>query len=151
MHLAVISRALATPPALPADGDRYLVAASATDAWAGHSGHIAFREAGSWRFAIPKAGWRLWVQAESLFLLFDGTNWLDLRDFDELQNMNLLGVNTTADAANRLAVSSAGVLFNHAGTDTRVKLNKNAAGDTASAAVPDRIFGTRRIRPHRRR
>ena len=30
LHLAVISRALATPPASPGDGDRYLVAASAT-------------------------------------------------------------------------------------------------------------------------
>jgi hypothetical protein len=132
LHLAVISRALATPPALPGNGDRYLVAASATGAWLGHSGHIAFREAGSWRFAMPKAGWRLWVAAESLFLLFDGTVWIDLRDFDELQNMNLLGVNTTADASNRLAVSSPNVLFNHAGSDSRVKLNKNAAGDTAS-------------------
>ncbi len=82
VHLAVISRALAAPPASPGDGDRYLVAASATGAWLGHSGHIAFREAGSWRFAIPKAGWRLWVQAESLFLLFDGTAWIDLRDDD---------------------------------------------------------------------
>ena len=132
LHLAVISRALAAPPASPGDGDRYLVAASATGDWLGHSGHVAFREAGSWRFAVPKAGWRLWVVAESLFLLFDGTAWLDLRDFDALQNLDLLGVNTTADAGNRLAVSSAGVLFNHAGADARVKLNKNAAGDTAS-------------------
>ena len=29
-HLAVASRALATPPGSPADGDRYLVAATAT-------------------------------------------------------------------------------------------------------------------------
>jgi len=132
LHLAVISRALAAPPASPGDGDRYLVAASATGDWLGHSSHLAFREAGSWRFAVPKAGWRLWVVAESLFLLFDGTAWFDVRSFDELQNLDLLGVNTTADAANRLAVSSAGVLFNHAGSDQRVKINKNAAGDTAS-------------------
>lgn len=132
VHLAVISRALATPPASPGDGDRYLVAASATGAWLGHSGHIAFREAGTWRFAIPKAGWRLWVAAESLFLLFDGTVWFDVQSFDELQNLDLLGVNTTADAANKLAVSSPNILFNHGGSDARVKINKNAAGDTAS-------------------
>lgn len=132
VHLAVISRALAAPPISPADGDRYLVAVSATGDWLGHSGHIAFREAGAWRFAIPKAGWRLWVAAESLFLLFDGTLWIDLRDFDELQNMDLLGVNTAADAANKLSVASANVLFTHAGAGSRVKINKNAAGDTAS-------------------
>ena len=55
VHLAVISRALATPPASPVEGDRYLVAAAAIGAWAGHSGHVTFHEAGSWRFAIPKA------------------------------------------------------------------------------------------------
>ncbi|MBZ0260811.1 MAG: DUF2793 domain-containing protein [Hyphomicrobiales bacterium] len=132
VHLAVISRALAAPPVSPADGERYLVAASATGDWLGHSGHLAFREAGAWRFAVPKAGWRLWVVAESLFLVFDGTVWIDLRDFDELQNMDLLGVNTTADAANKLSVASANVLFTHMGEGQRVKLNKNAAGDTAS-------------------
>lgn len=132
VHLAVISRALAAPPGSPADGDRYLVAASATGDWLGHSGHIAFHEAGAWRFAIPKAGWRLWVAAESLFLLFDGTLWIDLRDFNELQNMGLLGVNTSADAANKLSVASANILFTHVGAGQRVKINKNAAGDTAS-------------------
>ncbi len=132
VHLAVLSRALAAPPVLPVDGDRYLVAASATGDWLGHDGQLAFREAGAWGFAIPKTGWRLWVAAESLFLLFDGAAWLDLRDIDVLQNMSLLGVNTAADAANRLAVSSANVLFSHAGSDARLKLNKNAAGDTAS-------------------
>jgi len=132
VHLAVISRVLATPPASPVNGDRYLVAASATGDWLGHSGHIAFREAGVWRFAIPKAGWRLWVAAESLFLLFDGTLWIDLQDFDELQNMDMLGINTTADAANKLSVASANILFTHVGAGQRVKINKNAAGDTAS-------------------
>lgn len=132
LHLAVISRALTAPPVSPADGDRYLVAASATGDWLGHSGQIAFREAGAWRFAIPKAGWRLWVAAESLFLLFDGTLWIDLQDFDELQNMDLLGVNTSADAANKLSVASANVLFTHVGAGQRMKINKNAAGDTAS-------------------
>ena len=132
VHLSVISRVLAAPPVSPTDGDRYLVAASATGDWLGHSGHIAFREAGAWRFAIPKAGWRLWVAAESLFLLFDGTLWIDLRDFDELQNMDLLGVNTSADAANKLSVASANILFTHVGAGQRVKINKYAAGDTAS-------------------
>jgi Protein of unknown function (DUF2793) len=132
VHLAVISRSLSAPPALPADGDRYLVAASATGEWLGHSGHIASRQGTSWRFAIPKSGWRLWVQSEELFLLFGGVAWRDLLDIDVLQNVSLLGVNTTADAASKLAVASAGLLFTHVGNDTRVKINKNAVGDTAS-------------------
>ncbi len=76
-QLAVISRSVAAPPSMPAEGDRYLVAASPTGAWAGHAGHIAFR-AGGWRFAMPRAGWRLWVVAESAFIIFDGASWSPL-------------------------------------------------------------------------
>ncbi len=43
-----------------------------------------------------------------------------------------IGVNTTADATNKLAVASGAVLFNHVGNGVQVKLNRNASGDTAS-------------------
>ena len=35
VQLAVLDRDLATPPASPAEGDRYIGAASASDAWSG--------------------------------------------------------------------------------------------------------------------
>ena len=44
----------------------------------------------------------------------------------------LLGINATADTTNRLAVASAASLFNHAGGDHQVKINKNVAANTAS-------------------
>jgi hypothetical protein len=44
----------------------------------------------------------------------------------------MLGINTTADATNKLSVSSDAVLLNHNGTSMQLKLNKNAAGNTAS-------------------
>ena len=44
----------------------------------------------------------------------------------------LLGINATADATNRLAVSSPASLFNHEGAGHQVKVNKNAVTDTAS-------------------
>jgi hypothetical protein len=43
-----------------------------------------------------------------------------------------LGVNTTADATNKLAVASEAVLFTNVGNGVQHKLNKAAAGDTAS-------------------
>jgi Protein of unknown function (DUF2793) len=36
-HLVVQDRDLATPPGSPADGQRWIVAASPTGAWAGHA------------------------------------------------------------------------------------------------------------------
>jgi hypothetical protein len=132
VQLSVLSRAAATPPATPGEGDRYLVAAAPTAAWAGHPGEIAAFTQGAWHFASPQIGWRLWCQDEELFLLYDGTTWRNLQGTPSLQNVALVGVNATADATNKLTVASAGVLFNHAGTDQRVKINKNTAADTAS-------------------
>jgi hypothetical protein len=138
VQLAVISRTLATPPASPAEGDRYLVAASPTGAWAGHAGELAFWSGGAWRFMAARAGWRLWSVAESKFLVYDGTLWRDLQALSELQNMALLGVNTTADATNKLAVRSNATLFTalYAGDggngDFQLKFNKETASDTAS-------------------
>jgi hypothetical protein len=48
------------------------------------------------------------------------------------QNASLLGVNTTADTTNKLSVKSAAVLFDHAGTNSQIKVNKNAISNTAS-------------------
>lgn len=53
------------------------------------------------------------------------------------QSQDMFGVNTTADATNRLAVKSDAVLFSHddvtpGNDDCIVKVNKAAAGDTAS-------------------
>jgi hypothetical protein len=138
VHLAVVSRTLATPPATLVEGDRYLVAASPTGAWAGQAGKIAVWLAGQWVFASPREGWRMWVNAEDVLLVFDGVAWVSTGGGGGgatptvLQNMQLVGVNATADATNKLSVSAAATLFNHAGNGHQIKLNKNAAADTAS-------------------
>ena len=92
-----------------------------------------------------KIGWRLWVAAENLFLIYDGSVWRDVQGAPILQNVPLVGVNTTADATNKLAVSSPSVLFNHAGSDQRLKINKNAGGDTASLVFQDGFSGRAEI------
>ncbi|WP_088348513.1 MULTISPECIES: DUF2793 domain-containing protein [Rhodomicrobium] len=126
--LSVLDRDLAAPPGSPADGDRYLIAASATGAWSGKDGKIAARQDGAWSFHAPREGWLLWIADEDIVLAFDGAAWTGAAT----QNAARLGVNTTADATNKLSVASGAVLFNHIGSGVQVKLNKNAAGDTAS-------------------
>ena len=128
IQLSVVTRGLAAPPAA-SDGERYLVAARASGAWAGQAGKIALAQGGGWVFLTPRKGWRMWVEDEGKLLVFDGTAW---RDPLALTGLTQLGINATADETNRLAVSSAATLFTHAGSDHRFKLNKNAAGDTAS-------------------
>jgi Protein of unknown function (DUF2793) len=132
VQLAVLSRVLATPPVSPVDGDRYLVPVAATGAWAGQTGKLALRLEGAWVFATPREGWTLWVANEDVLLSYDGTTWITGGVPSSLQNMTMIGINATADATNKFIVSSMATLFNHAGNGHQIKLNKNAAGDTAS-------------------
>jgi len=50
----------------------------------------------------------------------------------DYQNLPQLGVQTSADATNRLAVSSEATLLTHAGADHQLKINKASTGDSAS-------------------
>ena len=50
-----------------------------------------------------------------------------------------LGINTTADLTNRLAVASDASLFTHAGADHRLAISKATATDTASLLLEDNL------------
>lgn len=75
VHLSVHDRDLTAPPASPADGDRYIVASGATGLWAGWDLNVALWTDGAWLRLPPRAGWRAWVEDESLLLVYDGSGW----------------------------------------------------------------------------
>lgn len=125
------SKAVATPPGSPADGDVYIVAASPTGGWTGQAGNIAYFDA-IWRFITPREGMTLWVNDEDICYSYDGSAWVLSNNPSEFENLSMLGVNTTADSTNKLSVSSSAVLFNHTGAGTQAKLNKSSTTDTAS-------------------
>jgi len=60
-------------------------------------------------------------------------------------NIATLGVNATADATNKLAVSSPAILFNNAGAGVQVKVNKANAASTASFLFQDAFSGRAEI------
>jgi hypothetical protein len=130
VQLTVINRTLAVPPAAPAVGDRHIVAAGATGAWAGQAGRIALFSETGWQFAQALPGWRAHVLAEAQTAVFDGTAWKT--PSESPLTVPQLGVAATADAVNRLTVAAPATLLNHAGAGHQLKLNKAAAGDTAS-------------------
>lgn len=131
IHLTVDSRTQTAPPASPTDLSAYIVPAAGTGAFAGRTDQVALFEDGGWTFLVPRAGWQAWVIDEAEHNLWTGTEWRRDSPLSSL-GAERWGVNATADTANRLAVSSDACLFNHAGSDHRLKINKNAAGDTAS-------------------
>lgn len=77
-HFIFKDRDLAAPPGSPADGDCYLVAASATGDWAGHDGEIAFRLSTAWAFIAAKEGFTAWVNDENQLIVFDGAAWTNI-------------------------------------------------------------------------
>jgi hypothetical protein len=127
-----LDRDLTAPPGTPADGDTYLVHATATGAWTGQNGMIAYASDGAWRFYAPFTGLAAYIVDESKLVVFTGSAWVDYASILSLQNVPLLGVGTTADTTNKLAVKSAALLFDNVGNGVQAKLNKHAAGDTAS-------------------
>ena len=133
VNLSVLTRSLASPPLSPAEGARYIVAPSPTGAWTGMSVRIAAFQDGAWAFYTPREGWLAWVADEDALVVHNGTAWVDAGSGNGSVNPTpLVGVNATADATNRLAVSSPAILLNHAGAGHQAKINKNLAADTAS-------------------
>lgn len=78
VQLSVEDRDLSAPPSSPAEGARYIVAASASAGWAGHAGHVAAYQDGTWAFVPPKEGWIAWIRDEDLFAVWSGTTWIVL-------------------------------------------------------------------------
>ena len=146
-HLSVAARVTA-PPASPVEGDRVLVGSGATGAFAGKDGQIAAFLAGAWTFLAPQAGWRAYVEAESLLLLHNGAGWVDVgAAIQELQNLARLGVGTTADAANPLSAKINAALFaaktiaEGGSGDLRLTLNKEDATKTVSQLYQSNYSG----------
>ncbi|ABE39229.1 hypothetical protein RPD_1994 [Rhodopseudomonas palustris BisB5] len=138
VQLAVLSAALATPPASPDDGERWIVPAGASGAWAGKAAQIAAWYDGGWRFFAPRPGWLAYNLATQTLLAWTGAAWVNA--LAAFQNLPMFGLNTTADASNRLAVKSDGVLFGNddvtpGSGDVRVTLNKSDAAKDAGLTL----------------
>jgi Protein of unknown function (DUF2793) len=76
VQLMVLDKDLSSPPGSPADGDRYIVAASPTGAWSGQAGKIAAWQDGAWAFYTPREGWRAWLADEDKLFFWDGSDWI---------------------------------------------------------------------------
>ncbi|MFE1599939.1 DUF2793 domain-containing protein [Methylobacterium sp. ID0610] len=140
VQLAVLDKDLTSPPASPAEGDRYLIAgANPSGAWAGWAGRVVRYQDGAWTSAVPRPGWLAFVLDEGELYLYAAGAWVSYRTtLTVLQNLQRLGIGTTADAANPFAAKLNAALWTALTTaeggsgDLRYTLNKEAAGNTLS-------------------
>jgi len=119
-----------TPPFEPVTGQLYALGASPTGDWAGEAGMLALRVTEAWLFIAPGEGWRAWDKASGTFRVFEAGAWAEI--VPDMNNLDGVGIATTSDSTNRLAVASPASLFTHDGAGHQVKVNKAGAGDTAS-------------------
>lgn len=74
VQITVQSTAVATPPGAPTEGQRWIIPASPTGAWAGHAGQIAAWQDGTWAFYAPLDGWTaIDISTDTLLLYNAGT------------------------------------------------------------------------------
>ncbi|MGC5781609.1 DUF2793 domain-containing protein [Methylobacterium sp. NFXW15] len=140
VQLACLDKDLATPPANPAEGDRYLIASSApTGAWSGWAGRIVRYQDGQWIAFNAKPGWLAYVLDEKLIYAFTGQAWTAVQGGGSgggPGTTGMLGINASADTTNRLALKSDAALFawddvTPGSGDMRLTVNKKAAAKDA--------------------
>lgn len=130
VQTVALDRDRTEPPSPVTAGAVHIVAPGGQSDWAGRDNALASHDGTGWVFLTPKPGWRAHVLAEGHDVIFDGTDWAAaLPDFD---NLSGLGIGTSSDAGNPLAVSGPATLLTHAGAGHQLKINKAAETDTAS-------------------
>lgn len=75
VHLSVKDRDLTAPPGSPANGDTYIVGASATGDWATHDGKVAVWDGSAWVFYTPRIGWVTYIEDEEKLSAFKAAGW----------------------------------------------------------------------------
>jgi len=149
VQLSVESRSLAAPPVTPSEGSRHIVAATATGGWSGQSEKIAAFQDGAWAFYEPKEGWTAWVVDDHEVAIYSAGAWASFAGgggggtgpITELDDLDHLGINATADTTNVLSLKGPASLFDNSGNGHQQKINKHAAGDTASVLYQTNYSG----------
>lgn len=141
LQTAVVSATTAVQPSAPFDGDLYILPQGADGgAWSGQPAGALMRfEAGGWSRVATEPGLIALVLDAGKLMVREADGWAPLgRRLGEVQGLSRLGLGTTADAANPLAVKTNAALFTARASDEggdgdlRLTLNKTAPDDVLS-------------------
>ncbi|TNJ40954.1 DUF2793 domain-containing protein [Phaeobacter sp. B1627] len=128
VQLVMETIAAETPPADPVAGQVFALGAGPTGAWAGQGGRLAAWSDGAWLFLDPAEGWRAWLRETDQLVVWQEGAWVS----PDSEIRARLGIATSPDAQNPLAVAGPATLLTHAGAGHQLKINKAAVGETAS-------------------
>ncbi len=113
---SVLNRICGWPPHNPQEGDRYLIPNSPRqdthNQWKAKANALAVWRDAAWHYYTPNVGWIIFIQDEEEFVFWNGQVWKNLsHEVHELQNLKALGVGTTSDKKNDVALKTNRVLW----------------------------------------
>ncbi|MHA6533053.1 DUF2793 domain-containing protein [Paenibacillus sp. BAC0078] len=73
---SVKNQNLTVPPVSPVEGDRYIIPAAATGAWAGKINQITEYQSAAWVYYTPAVGWTAYVDDEQKIYSWNGSDWV---------------------------------------------------------------------------
>jgi hypothetical protein len=116
IQASIITAGFSAPPASPADGDAYIVSATATGAWTGQEKNIAVwstqQPTPGWQFFTPKAGWLVWDITGQGARQFFGGVWSDPAEIPISQTINGGGSSPTALTLESVSLAGTEVALN---------------------------------------
>ncbi len=139
VQMAVLGFYSVAPPALPQEGDIYVLGGSPSGDWTGQEGKIAVFSGGGWLFLDARDGSRAWDLTLDRLMVFKNGTWTAV--MPNLTNVAGVGIQSGWDTVNRLSVSSTASLFNNAGAGHQIKVNKANTTDTASLLFQSGFVG----------
>ncbi|MGJ5203647.1 DUF2793 domain-containing protein [Bradyrhizobium sp. HKCCYLR20261] len=111
-RMIVENQTTTVPPASPSVGTAYIIAPSATGAWAGADGKLAICEiAGTFTLYTPGPGWLAFDKAQGVEFRFDGTSWVSTSNPVKRINSATDPVYNVTSADNGLTLSFYGGAF----------------------------------------
>ncbi len=133
VQISIISRSLSQPPDSVDFGARYIIPANATGEWVGKSYYIAAYQDGAWAYYTPQEGWIAWDREDASLLVFRDNTWRNIQtSVTEIDQLPVLGVNTSASEASRFGVATNDSFFSHEGNSHRLSVNKASENDTGA-------------------
>jgi hypothetical protein len=147
IHTKIISRTLANQPLTPSDGDCYILPTNRIGVdWVDFSPQEAvIFWGGDWQKLNIPLGGIAFVTDENTHYRRTDMAWVLLFQLpNTFSDLTGLGIGTVPNATNRLSVNSPQVLFNHAGSNSLVYINKKASTDEA-VLIFQTDFSTRAV------
>lgn len=126
-----------TPPLTPVAGQVWAIGDTPEGAWSAHAGALALKLTEGWLFVPTKDGMLAWDAADERLLVHHGGLWSALPQED----LAGLGIGTSSDSTNVLAISGPASLFSHNGAGHQLKINKASTGQTASVLLQSNWSG----------